>query len=106
MSAQTPQRYDCVGPRHPWEHCDGCYHMEPNTEGDYVRWEDYHRLRALNAELVAALERLAEVADLAPEPACSCHNAPPCADCVEWGGLREALKDARAMLVRAKGETP
>ena len=83
--------------------CD-CHRTEKDSEIEQLEGE-LSRLRAINAELLAALDGLAEVADLAPEPHCSCHNAPPCGDCVEWGGLREALKDSRALLTRAKGET-
>jgi hypothetical protein len=50
------------------------------------------------AALRAALELLVERADLAPARNCSCHLAPPCGDCVEWGGLREGLEEARAAL--------
>jgi len=33
-----------------------------------------------------------------PEPACACHLAPPCADCVEYSTQREALEMADEVL--------
>lgn len=51
------------------------------------------------AQLRAALQDLLEVADIAPEPNCACHVAPPCGDCVEWAALREACANARELLL-------
>lgn len=48
--------------------------------------------------MAAALERLLEETDVPPAPNCSCHLAPPCGDCVEWGGLREARAEAEQAL--------
>ncbi len=83
MTARMPQRYDCAGPKHPWEHCDGCYHMEPSEYGDYVHWDDYASLRAINAELLAGLAEIAWSNDTA------------------WQQQR-----ARELCAKAKGETP
>lgn len=91
MSARTPQRYDCAGPKHPWEHCDGCYHMEPHPRGDYVHWDDYDSLRALNAELLAAVEKYAAC------PACGLAKCPKGEGCPECA-------DLRALIARARGE--
>ena len=81
------QRFDCAGPMHPWEYCYGCYHMEPHTEGDYVRWEDYDRLRALNAELVRERDDWAR----------------------KWHAIRAELAELKFPgmrgIIRAKGET-
>ena len=33
-----------------------------------------------------------------PGPNCSCHISPPCNDCVEWGGLREAAEQTKRIL--------
>lgn len=52
--------------------------------------------------LAAALERLLEVTDTPPERNCSCHLAPPCGDCTDWGGLREAIEEAKAALAMPK----
>ncbi len=46
----------------------------------------------------AMLTDLVEVADIAPEPSCSCNSNPPCPDCVEWGGLRDVLRRAKTLL--------
>lgn len=50
------------------------------------------------ASLAAALEELIEMSDEPPPAACSCHTAPPCGDCVEYRGMRDALEGARAAL--------
>ena len=56
------------------------------------------------AELEAEVKRLRDalevcVAELyAPVPGCSCHISPPCADCVDYGSIREAIAVARAAL--------
>ena len=34
----------------------------------------------------------------APEPNCSCHISPPCRDCTDYAGTREAINAARACL--------
>lgn len=33
-----------------------------------------------------------------PQPNCSCHLVPPCSDCVEYGGIREAIAAAESEL--------
>lgn len=55
-------------------------------------------MTAVANTLAAALERLLEVTDTPPARNCGCHIAPPCGDCVEYGGLREAIADAEAAL--------
>lgn len=45
-----------------------------------------------------ALEMLMERIDEPPKPNCSCHLSPPCEDCAEHGGLREAFEAARDAL--------
>jgi chromosome segregation ATPase len=54
------------------------------------------------AEYKALLSNLMEVVEEPPERNCSCHTSPPCSDCVEWSGLREALLEARTAM---KGAT-
>lgn len=39
------KRYDCAGGG-IGSYCQGCYHMEPNEYGDYVRYEDFERALA------------------------------------------------------------
>ncbi|CAA2366780.1 hypothetical protein [Xanthomonas phage Fontebon] len=54
------------------------------------------------ASLEAALERLLEVTDHPPSRNCSCHLSPPCNDCTDWGGLREAIADAETAMAMPK----
>lgn len=62
----------------------------------------FGRLRAMNAELLAALKYLRENS-FAPDKACNCHVNPPCSDCVEYGALREAIELADTAIARAEG---
>ncbi len=48
--------------------------------------------------LRAALSQVLEATDEPPPRNCSCHLAPPCSDCVEWGWLREAREGAMEAL--------
>lgn len=50
------------------------------------------------SSLEAALERLLEVIETPPAPNCGCHISPPCSDCVDWAGLREAIADAESAM--------
>jgi hypothetical protein len=60
-------------------------------------------LRAINAELENALEYLLDSNDWdIPAPNCCCHISPPCSDCVDFSGIREALKLARSSLTKSK----
>lgn len=54
-------------------------------------------------ELLAALELMLERISEPPEANCSCHLSPPCADCMDFGGEREAFDEARAAIARVKG---
>ena len=45
-----------------------------------------------------AVEMFLERADEPPEPNCSCHLSPPCNDCVDYGGLREAFSVGRELV--------
>ena len=62
-------------------------------------------------ELLAALELMLERISEPPEancgchlsPPCSCHLSPPCADCIDFGGEREAFEEAKSAIARAKG---
>jgi len=73
-------------------------------------------LEAANRELVEALESLDVWGDeldgnlCPPDSNCSCHISPPCNDCTDFAGQREAKrgwedaqKRARAVLAKAKG---
>lgn len=41
---EVVKRYDCTSGGNQW--CQGCYQMEVDEYGDYVRFEDYERLAA------------------------------------------------------------
>ena len=55
------------------------------------------RIRALEEALTDLCTEI-ENANLVPEANCSCHINPPCNDCVDNDGLRQALKSARTTL--------
>jgi len=59
------------------------------------------RLERANGLLVAACETFTEMVSI-PERNCSCHLSPPCRDCEEYGGLREADKAIAAALAASK----
>jgi hypothetical protein len=52
-------------------------------------------LKSRVKELEVALIDLMDETDTPPDRNCSCHLSPPCADCVDWSGLRGALSNAR-----------
>lgn len=52
--------------------------------------------------LMGAIERLLELIYV-PDANCSCHVSAPCGDCVQYGGLREAESEARAVIAKAGG---
>lgn len=79
----------------------------------YAKWQTF--LSAINSTPVldaqkvregeilrrasAALEYMLENFDTdIPERNCSCHISPPCSDCVDYSGLREAIKNAKGSM--------
>jgi hypothetical protein len=59
---------------------------------------DRHRLfLGKMARLRSSVEHLVECLPI-PEAACSCHISAPCNDCTEYGGLREAVDEVKAVL--------
>lgn len=51
--------------------------------------------------LKQALEALGDLLDQTESPPdgnCSCHIAPPCADCVDYSGIRYAIKQANTAI--------
>ena len=62
------------------------------------------RLVASAPEMLSMLKWLEEITDV-PEAHCSCHIAPPCSDCVEYGAIREAMKNTRALIAKAEGKS-
>ncbi len=55
---------------------------------------------SLEGALKLMLERIQEP----PDSNCSCHISPPCNDCVDFGGEREAFEVAKEALASLKGE--
>lgn len=51
---------------------------------------------------LGGLELFMEVIDRPPERNCSCHISPPCKDCVENSGLREAFEYAERVINNAE----
>jgi hypothetical protein len=62
----------------------------------------YECLLRVNAALVVALEDLMEATGEPPDRNCSCHISPPCPDCIDYGGWREALENADSARALAK----
>lgn len=61
------------------------------------------RLIAAAPSLLEALELILEMTPEPPDRNCSCHISPPCNDCVENSGWREAFEFARAAIAKATG---
>ena len=55
-------------------------------------------------KLLAALELIMERMELPPDTDCYCHISPPCHDCVENSGIREAIELAESTLAEVKGD--
>ncbi|HBU17053.1 hypothetical protein [Hydrogenophaga sp.] len=77
--------------------------IERKIEGqDQCDMPDAHLIAAAPS-LLAALEMMVERSIDPPAPDCRCHISPPCNDCVENWGLREAFEYARAAIAKATG---
>lgn len=92
----------------PWRLINGLIRC---PEGSCVLDADDANMREADAVLVTAAPELLEAIrffmDMVGEPPesnCSCHIAPPCNDCVEHIGLREAFDVARAAIAKATGK--
>lgn len=59
------------------------------------------RLHALNQELLGALRQLMDMTGEPPDANCSCHISPPCNDCVENTGWRDAFTFAQSTIAKA-----
>lgn len=55
-------------------------------------------MSAVANKLSAAIQLLLDNTGHPPKANCSCHLSPPCNDCTDWGGLREAISDANEAL--------
>lgn len=74
--------------------------LPPDPHGDMLAAAEADKEKS---DLISALEYLIESVEEPPQANCSCHFSPPCGDCVDYGGLREALQLSRAALRQAKG---
>lgn len=61
-------------------------------------------LIAAAPEMLSMLKWLEEIT-VYPERNCSCHLSPPCNDCVEYGAIREAMENTRALIAKAEGKS-
>lgn len=59
-------------------------------------------LNAAGSQMLAALRLVADNIDRPPERNCSCHIAPPCSDCVDYGGLRKMFAAIDAAIAKAE----
>lgn len=92
----TVKRFDCTnGGMH---YCAGCYTMEEDTDGEYVRHEDYAKLEQQRAALVEALKPFSvpSIAGLPEDyaPDCTSYNFPP--NAITVGDLRRVDAALRA----------
>jgi superfamily I DNA/RNA helicase len=62
---------------------------------DKGEWKDRRKCVNLLQEFAENIE--------VPERNCACHLNPPCNDCVEFGGMRELLERARAIVASEQG---
>lgn len=92
----------------PHVQCRGCNARGPFTAGmTEKQFVAAWNTRAPDPDLLALVEKLVgalEVCDeelYAPDTGCSCHIAPPCKSCIQYGSIREAKDAARAALTEA-----
>lgn len=60
-----------------------------------------NQLEVLNQELLGALRHLVDMTGEPPDTNCSCHISPPCSDCVENTGWRDAFTFAQSTIAKA-----
>jgi hypothetical protein len=80
------------------EDFDFCAQMEAKLAAMTARAELAERQVALLADFVQAF---LDTVDEPPDPNCSCHINPPCADCVDNSGLRDLFVQARKIRAEA-----
>lgn len=78
-SGKAVERFDCTNGGA--QYCQGCYTMAPDSEGEYVRHEDYAKLEQQRAALVEACQRAFDQTDRTARP-------------TDWEMLRAALRAA------------
>ena len=67
--------------------------------------KEIEEMTDLEKELLAIIEDFIDCVNQPPEKNCQCAIAPPCYDCVEHSMLRDTLKNAKAIIAKAQGET-
>lgn len=77
--------------------------LEATRDDNHSMMLEIHNLRIERDKLLAALELFMGRVDEPPKSNCSCHLSPPCNDCVEYSGLREAFSDAHDAIAKAEG---
>ena len=105
MSKHTPGPWVVRGAYIGAGECDLAMMTRPNPNDSeaIAEWGANTRLMAAAPKLKDALEYLLESTERPPEPNCSCHIFPPCSDCVDYSGLREAVAIAEEALAQAAG---
>lgn len=68
--------------------------------------QEIERVTAQRDQLLVALELLMERIPEPPDANCSCHISPPCNDCVDYAGEREAFEFAKEAISKVKGGAP
>mgnify|MGYP003440094360 FL=1 len=98
--------------RSKWMPREYPHHFKGDSTGDFVAYIGNHaaafgkanaRLIAAAPALLAALELMVERIQEPPSANCSCFLSPPCSDCVNYGGEREAFEAAHAAIAAALG---
>ena len=81
--------------------------MEFNAQLQHKNTKLEAQLATVTAQrnsLEGALELMLERIQEPPDSNCSCHISPPCNDCVDFGGEREAFEVAKEALASLNGE--
>lgn len=71
--------------------------LTPEQEADL---KTYHSM-LMKRRLEMALEDLVEATDI-PDRNCSCHAAPPCSWCVDYGHISECVETAKRVLKESR----
>ena len=88
-------------PKNAWD-VTWCADSVVAVEVGYIRADLAEQQRD---KLLAALELIMERMELPPDTDCYCHISPPCHDCVENSGIREAIELAESTLAEVKGQS-
>lgn len=85
--------------------CEALVLAESNGKLAHDTAIELREARKQRDRLATWVECLLDRMILPPDPNCSCHISPPCDDCVEYSGLREAVEETQSALAAMKGET-